>query len=91
MVPDNSGMNTAVLLPVLHTLYTLSREVSHVDVGTLSRHLRVSPIRTAEALIALEERGLCSATKCRLTMRGLTVAAAYDSSLAKKTTTALAA
>ena len=70
-------MNKDTILPVLHALYVQSSEASFVDVGVLSRRTGFSPIRVAEALLHLERKGLCDASRCRLTMHGLVIASTH--------------
>lgn len=68
-------MNTLPLL-VLFALFDLAREDRRAHLGNVAIRLSSSRKEVVDALRHLERRGLVDAAACRLTLRGLTAAAA---------------
>jgi hypothetical protein len=66
---------TAIEHQILYALFCLSRDTRHISATTLAAAVSLTPTRAASALLALERRGLCDATRARLTMAGLATAA----------------
>jgi hypothetical protein len=65
-----------LLLDTLRAIFSLSRETLPVDATSIARVVGTSPMRVAEALVALEQRGWVDASRARLTMLGLAKAVA---------------
>ena len=66
---------TAVERDVLIVLFQLSRDTQHISAQTLAEAVEKTPTQTGAALVGLEHAGLVDATRARLTMKGLVVAA----------------
>lgn len=68
-------MTHSPLHQVLYALFSLSRANRRISATTLAAEVGMTPTRTAELLVELERRGLVDASRARLTMQGLVVAA----------------
>lgn len=66
---------SALLFRVLGALYLLSPMQARIDASSLAHRLGTSPTEAALALLRLERLGLVDASRPRLTLRGLAVAA----------------
>ena len=66
----------------LHAVFELSRANLHIDAGSIGRAVGLSATQAAEALLALESKGLVDASRARLTMKGLVVAVSGGGGLA---------
>lgn len=71
----HSTPSSALLFRVLGALYRLSPTQARIDASALARRLGTSPTEAALALVRLEQLGLADASRARLTLRGLVVAA----------------
>lgn len=69
-------MTDQLLNNTLKAIFTLSRASVPVDASAIAQVVGTSPMRIAEALVALEQRGWVDATRARLTMLGLAKAVA---------------
>lgn len=83
-------MNDQLILETLDCLMVLHGEGAHVDAGSLARHLGVRPTEVAQALLHLERKGLADAGTARLTLAGLTAAAALAAHRASRASRTLA-
>jgi len=81
-------MNQAISLAVLHELYLLAQADLPARVDILSRALRSDALTVGQALLRLESRGLVDASRCRLTMGGLVMAAATGAAYQRSVTRA---
>jgi Mn-dependent DtxR family transcriptional regulator len=72
-----------LLLDVLASLFHLARSGHPAHAGAIARRLGVSPSLAAEALVRLEQLGLCDAARARLTLRGLAVASMQAAAAAR--------
>src|SRR5688500_20095159 len=66
---------TAIEQQVLIALFRLSRDTLHISARTLADEVSCTPTQTGAALVALEAKGVVDATRARLTMKGLVLAA----------------
>ncbi len=66
-----------LILSTLDSLFVLHGMNAAVDASAIARRVGTSPTRVAEALLHLEGKGLVDATKARLTLAGLSAAAAF--------------
>ena len=64
-----------LLFNVLEMIYRLTPMQARIDASALARHLGTTPTEAARALVRLEQLGLADASRARLTLRGLAVAA----------------
>ncbi|MBK8171327.1 MAG: hypothetical protein IPK60_13410 [Sandaracinaceae bacterium] len=71
-------MQHFTLFETLEALFQLTREGARVDELTIARRLGTSSILVSRSLKRLDDLGLCDAARVRLSMRGLVVAASYD-------------
>lgn len=69
-------MTDQLLHNTLQVIFTLSRATLPVDATAIARIIGTSPMRIAEALVVLEQRGWVDASRARLTMLGLAKAVA---------------
>lgn len=69
-------MTQQLLNNTLQAMFSLSRATLPVDASSIARVVGTSPMRVAEALVVLEQRGLVDASRARLTMLGLAKAVA---------------
>jgi hypothetical protein len=60
---------------VLIALFRLSRDTQHISARTLADEVSCTPTQTGAALVSLEAKGVVDATRARLTMKGLVLAA----------------
>ncbi len=74
----------AVLRSALVAVYELHSRDRPADAGRVARLLGISPSEAARALLALDDRGLLWAERCRLTMAGLSVAARLSAARASR-------
>jgi DNA-binding IclR family transcriptional regulator len=75
-------MNATILLSVLQHLMALTGAGAHTSATTLARAVGTSPTNVARALLHLERRGLCDASRMRLTLGGLMIATAAGAAAA---------
>lgn len=66
---------TVVEREVLIALFRLSRDTQHISASTLADEVSCTPTQTGAALVSLEQKGVVDATRARLTMKGLVLAA----------------
>ena len=71
---------SAIEREVLIALFRLSRDTQHISARTLAElvsqeQLSCTPTQTGAALVSLEQMGVVDATRARLTMKGLVLAA----------------
>jgi len=66
---------SAIEREVLIALFRLSRDTQHISARTLADEASGTPTQTGAALVALEQKGVVDATRARLTMKGLVLAA----------------
>jgi|GEM_PF-2837354 len=71
----HANPSTDLLFNVLETIYRLTPMQARIDASALARHLGTTPTEAARALVRLEQLGLADASRARLTLRGLAVAA----------------
>lgn len=69
---------------VLLAVHDLARADLPAEAGAIARVVGHSATECAAALVHLDERGLCDASRARLTMRGLVVAASLRARLARE-------
>lgn len=69
-------MTDQLLQHTLQAIFSLSRETLPVDATSIARAVGTTPVRVAEALVELEQRGWVDASRARLTMLGLAKAVA---------------
>ncbi|MCG8557185.1 MAG: MarR family transcriptional regulator [Proteobacteria bacterium] len=62
----------------LYALFELARADRPAQAGVIAEAIGSTPSVVARALVELEQEGLVDATRARLTMRGLAVAAALE-------------
>lgn len=67
-------MRPDLVFSVLFSLFDLAREDRPAHVGNVASRIGEPRTDVARALRHLERRGLCDASRCRLTMQGLLVA-----------------
>lgn len=67
-------MRPELLFSTLFSLFDLAREDRPAHVGNVASRIGEPRAEVARALRHLERRGLCDASRCRLTMQGLLVA-----------------
>jgi hypothetical protein len=60
---------------VLIALFRLSRDTQHISARTLADQVSCTPTQTGAALVSLEQKGVVDASRARLTMKGLVLAA----------------
>lgn len=60
---------------VLIALFRLSRDTQHISARTLADEVSCTPTQTGAALVSLEQKGVVDASRARLTMKGLVLAA----------------
>jgi len=70
-----SNALSAVERDVLIALFRLSRDTQHISARTLADEVSCTPTQTGAALVSLEQKGVVDATRARLTMKGLVLAA----------------
>lgn len=78
-------MTQQLLNNTLQAMFSLSRATLPVDASSIARVVGTSPVRVAEALVVLEQRGLVDASRARLTMLGLAKAVANGVPNARRT------
>jgi hypothetical protein len=66
---------TAVEREVLIALFRLSRDTLHISARTLADEVSGTPTQIGSALVSLEHKGVVDASRARLTMKGLVLAA----------------
>lgn len=66
-----SGVEREVLI----ALFRLSRDTLHISARTLADEVSCTPTQTGAALVSLEQEGVVDASRARLTMKGLVLAA----------------
>jgi hypothetical protein len=66
---------SAIEREVLIALFRLSRDTQHISARTLADEVSCTPTQTGAALVSLEQMGVVDATRARLTMKGLVLAA----------------
>lgn len=66
---------SAIERDVLIALFRLSRDTQHISAKTLAAEVSSTPTQTGAALVRLEDLGVVDATRARLTMKGLVLAA----------------
>lgn len=71
-------MHHFILQETLDLLFLLTRDGVRVDANNLARRLNTSTVVVSRCLARLDELGLCDASRVRLSMRGLVVAASND-------------
>ncbi len=69
-------MTDQLLHNTLKAIFILSRASLPVDASAVAQVVGTSPMRIAEALVVLEQRGWVDASRARLTMLGLAKAVA---------------
>ncbi len=69
-------MTNQLLHNTLQAIFSLTRATQPVDASAIARVIGTSPMRVAEALVVLEQRGWVDAGRVRLTMLGLAKAVA---------------
>lgn len=72
--PASSALS-AVEREVLIALFRMSRDTLHISARTLADEVSCTPTQTGAALVSLEQKGVVDATRARLTMKGLVLAA----------------
>ena len=77
LVGDAGPMHTPIAAKVLETIHELQCRDRAPNAGSIARALAVRPTQVGEALLHLERLGLVDASRARLTMRGLALAAAF--------------
>ena len=66
---------SAIEREVLVALFRLSRDTQHISAQTLALEVSSTPTQTGAALVQLEQLGVVDASRARLTMKGLVLAA----------------
>jgi hypothetical protein len=66
---------TGIEREVLIALFRLSRDTQHISARTLADEVSCTPTQTGAALVTLEQKGVVDASRARLTMKGLVLAA----------------
>lgn len=69
-------MTNQLLQNTLQAIFSLTRATQPVDASAIAHVIGTSPMRVAEALVVLEQRGWVDAGRMRLTMLGLAKAVA---------------
>ena len=74
-----SSLLSEIEREVLIALFRLSRDTQHISARTIADEIAgevsCTPTKTGAALVSLEQKGVVDASRARLTMKGLVLAA----------------